>query len=144
MIRVEPFQPSHLLDIEVQAAQRGDNYRLSLFELGKVQSARGMSFTARDSDSGRILICGGMAEVHANYACLWAVLAEGKRGNMQLITRRVRSFVQGLPHARVDATIHADFGAGIRWARLIGLRHETTLAEAMPDGGNALIFRRMN
>lgn len=142
MIRVEPFYPGHLIDLEVQTAQRGDNWRASLYELGKIQSANGMAFTARDAETKRILICGGASEVHAGYASLWAVLADGKRGNMQTITRRVRAFVRGLPHLRVDAMIHGDFAAGIRWARLIGLAHETTLAEAMPDGGNAMIFRR--
>lgn len=142
MIRVEPFQPSHMLDIEVQAVQRADEYRRSLFELGASQSALGMAFTAREAVSGRILICGGMAEVHADYASLWAVLADGKRNDMQIITRRVREFVRGLPHRRVDATISSSFAAAIRWARLVGLVHETTLAEAMPDGANAMIFRR--
>lgn len=142
MIRVAPFSPNDLLEIDVQPAQRGENYRVSLYEMGKAQSASGMAFTARDAETGRILICGGASEWHKEHASLWAVFADAKGGNMQLITRRVRSFINQLPHRRVDAMIHSDFGAAARWAKIIGLSHEATLAEAMPDGGNAMIFRR--
>lgn len=142
MIRVAPFAPNDLLEIDVQPAQRGENYRISLYEMGKLQSASGMAFTARDAETGRILICGGASEWHQEHASLWAVFAGAKGGNMQLITRRVRSFVDQLPHVRVDAMIHSEFAAAQRWAKIIGLSHETTLAEAMPDGGDAMIFRR--
>ncbi len=142
MIRVAPFAPNDLLEIDVQPAQRGENYRISLYEMGKVQAASGMSFTARDAETNRILICGGASEWHSEHASLWCVFAIAKGGNMQLITRRVRTFIDCLPHLRVDAMVHAEFSAAVRWAKIIGLSHETTLAEAMPGGGNAMIFRR--
>lgn len=142
MIRVAPFSPNDLLEIDVQPAQRSEDYRVSLYEMGKAQSASGMAFTARDAETGRILICGGASEWHKQHASLWAVLATSKSGNMQLITRRVRAFIDQLPHRRVDAMIHSDFAAAKRWAHIIGLFHEATLADAMPDGGDALIFRR--
>lgn len=142
MIRVEPFQPEHLLEIEAQPAQSDKLDAYQLMELGRAQSARGLTFTARDAATDRILICGGAAFVNDNYASLWAVLSLGKGTNMQLVTRRVRAFIRDLPHRRVDTTIHSDFAAAIRWAGMIGLAYETKLSQAMPDGGDALIFRR--
>jgi hypothetical protein len=140
MIRITPFAPADMRAIVAQPSQA--QLGVDIDELAASYVRAGNAFTARDADSGRILLVAGARQLWPTYASLWCVLAEGKGAAMVALTRKVSSFIAGLPHARVDATIHADDRRAARWAEMVGLFCETQLAGAMPDGGDAMIFVR--
>jgi hypothetical protein len=140
MIRITPFAAADMHSIVAQPSQA--QLGVDVVELAQSYQRAGNAFTARDADSGRILLVAGARQLWPTYASLWCVLTADKRSAMVPLTRKVAAFIAGLPHARVDASIHAADAAALRWARIVGLIHETSLAGAMPDGGDAMIFVR--
>lgn len=142
MIHVERFRPEHA---EAMAISQIGARDLEWHDRRKILQAYAdglEGFTVRDGD-GRVLFCGGHVERHPQYATLWAVYAEGiGPRSWGWLLERTRRYILELPHRRVDAMVAPGTAAG-RWAKRCGLRPETTLMAAAPDGGDMLIYRRM-
>lgn len=138
MIRVDPFDPADVAAMTVQPAQAAAG--VDWAALARANHAAGPAFTARAAD-GRVLLCGGAVEVHAGYATLWSVLAADAGPYLLALTRRVRWFVEKLPHARIDAHVRGGHREGRRWMRSLGFAREARLHQAFPDGADAIIFR---
>lgn len=139
MIRVDPFHPFDLIDLPLQASQA--DLPADRVAFGEQRAACGRSFTIRDAPGGRALFCGGTIVTHANLATLWSVVAADAGPRMMAITRRVRWFVDALPHARVDAMIRGGFAPAARWVEMLGFEKEALLADYYENGDDAMIYR---
>lgn len=140
--RLEPFKPAHALEIMLQPAQISEFSWHDKRAVAEQFFNAGNAFTFRSGD-GRVLFCGGAVERHPGYANLWGMFALHKGSAMVKLQRMTCRFIRSLPHKRVDAFV-ADMPAARRWAELVGLTHETVLAGAAPDGGNLLVYRRID
>lgn len=138
MIHVEPFEPSHLSELELQPMQAGDAVS---YDPGVAErcAAGGPTFTAR-SDAGRVLLCAGMIENHAHYASAWAMLATGKGADMLALTRATRRVLEASRYRRIDITVRAGFKAGEIWARMLGFTREGTFGAWAPDGEDVDVY----
>lgn len=135
---IVPFQPAHGAEIVLQDSQAGEWHDRAA--AAARFAGAGNAFTLLGAD-GAVLFCGGACEVNDRWAQLWGVFALGKRQAMHKLLRATRAFIAALPYARVDAHV-LDRPEARRWAELIGLTFETALADAAPDGGDYLIYRR--
>lgn len=144
MIRIDPFKADDAMEIVLNA--RGAalltwHDRRALGEM-YARSARGL--TARDADSGQVLACCGNIERHVERTVLWALYAEGiTLRQWGWILNRTRHYVDGLPHRRVEAEVRADDMGARRWIERCGMTREAVLAQAAPDGGDMLLYRRV-
>lgn len=139
-MQISPFRKGDLLAMTVQPSQRMSADML--LRLGTQFEAAGRAFTARD-DEGRVLFCGGAVELHEGHAQLWAIFAEAKGHAMFRILTATRTFIESLPHRRVDTPVIDDRCAR-QWALLLGLRADVVLRDAAPGGGDLILYRRGN
>jgi hypothetical protein len=133
MIHVEPFAPDHIAAMDVQPSQRdhllaGDSY-----------ADAGPAWTARD-DSGRIIFCGGFAQLGASYVHAWCVMATGKGADLVAVTRAARRVIAGANWRRVEMFSDARNEAASRWAEKLGFGLEGVRREALDDGGDMLVW----
>ncbi|WP_225205089.1 hypothetical protein [Novosphingobium huizhouense] len=141
MIRIDPFMAEHALELVLQPAQLAELDWHGRQAAAASFAQAGNAFTVRDAD-GRIIFCGGAVERHARYASLWGLFALDKGAAVHRLLTASRRFIAALPHARVDALVDAGNAGARKWARHIGLELETRLADAAPDGGDMLVYRR--
>lgn len=139
--RLEPFRPAHAMELMLQPSQVKEFDWHDKRRVAEQFFNAGNAFTFRDAD-GRVLFCGGAVERHPGYANLWGMFALGKGAKALKLRRMTRQFIAKLPHGRVDAFV-PDEPRARRWAELVGLTEETRLAGAAPDGGDLLVYRRM-
>lgn len=147
MLRVLPFaaadfamlarRPTTELELSSQgmdAAQAGRMYE---------QSGPCFTFWLEDEKGKRPMLVGGAIVSHPGHATVWAALARDAQPHAIWITKRVRQFVAGLDHARVDAFVAADNPAAIGWAKLCGFAEEARLRRFYPDGGDCAVMTCM-
>lgn len=121
MIEIIPFQPAHVLSIDVQSAQEHERAQFKADNLQLL--AERMSFTVLVD--GQIKACFGWVELFPTRALLWAVLAKDSGRWMVPFTRIAKRLVDTLPHRRIEAEVEAGFEEGGRWMEIIGLQRET-------------------
>lgn len=140
MIRVDRFRPEDLAAIVVQPGQP-ELLNADRLALGRAYAAQGRCMTGRALD-GRILLCGGAIETHANYATIWSALAIDAGPSMLALTRATMRFLAMLDHRRIDTIVAADFIAGRRWVWRLGFEPEGSFGDYFPDGRDAVIYRK--
>jgi hypothetical protein len=85
-----------------------------------------VGYTLRDE--GRVLGCIGIMPIWPGRGTVWAVLDYDriKPAHMLALTRIGRKYLTELsPFRRIEATVVADFAAGIKWLELLGFKKET-------------------
>lgn len=147
MIAITPFAVSDLLEMVLSPTAAREVSWHERRALAAVYAEAGNCFTARAEDAEgamRVIFCGGYVERHTQHASLWAFYAGdiGLHG-WAFLLRRARQLIDAMPHRRVDAAVRDGEAAAARWAERCGLRLETTLGEAAPDGCDLLIYRRI-
>lgn len=138
---VVAFQPTHLLNMDVQDAQQSSR---AFFDPGHLAVLeQGQAFTVM-ADS-QPLACFGWVEMYPTRALLWSVLARQAGSHMVALTRIGKRMVDSLPHRRIEAEVDAQFSAGQRWMELMGLSRETTkpLRAYTAAGGDAHIYAKV-
>lgn len=140
MIRIDPFCATDIALLRVQPAQAEEVART--LHAAAIYARAGNGFSVRDG-SGRVVMCAGALEHHAEHASLWCAMAADIGGAMMLaLTRRVRHFIDRQPHRRLDCHVRLRHREGHRWAELLGLSPETHLTDFYPEGDSVVIYRR--
>lgn len=136
-----PFKAEDALELALQPSQLAEFTWHDRRKAAQAFADAGQAFTLRD-DAGAAVFCGGAVERHPGYVNLWGMFALGKRMGALKLRTMSRRFIARLPHARVDAFV-PDSPKARRWAELIGLTYETRLQGAAADGGDLLVYRRI-
>jgi len=120
VIDVRPFEPDDIAGIVLQPMQTLEGIGPGV--------ARGLvgplSFTARDDD-GEVLVCAGILELWHGRGFAWSIVSAHAGRRMLAITGAVRRMLDVAPFRRVECYVDAEFGPGMRWARVLGFRLET-------------------
>ena len=92
------------------------------------------------------IACAGVVEVWAGRAYAWALLADRAGPHLLWLTREIRFRLDSLALRRVEMAVDAGFGAGARWARMLGFVCETPEPARcyLPNGRDAWLFARVN
>lgn len=136
---VEPFQPSHLAEIDLQPEQRSrvdfvtPEYAAML--------AEGYALTLRHE--GRILACAGVAEAGYGRGLMWSFLSTDSREHAVLMHRAALRFLSTVRLRRIEATVVSGFDRGCRWLTRLGFQHEGTMRAFGPDGADHELYARV-
>lgn len=136
MITIEPFEPEHAAQVEVQPMQAGESAPAAHY------ADKGPAWTVRDR-AGRIIGCLGFVMADPGYALSWALLATGKRNALVALTRVARRVMDGAGWRRIELHTRADFEAAMTWAEMLGFSVESVKRRAAPDGSDVLVWVRM-
>jgi hypothetical protein len=134
-MRIMPFQPSDLDEIDLQPAQAG--LRPHLSELVQVYE-QGVAVTVR-SVAGHVLACAGLIWTTRG-AHIWALLSR----NPPLVTLHrmaLRAF-SVYPDVRMTATVETDFAPGQRWLEMLGFRRDILVEGLGLDGRDHYVYVR--
>jgi len=136
MFEIIPFAPEHILQLDVQDAQR-----LTDEEQAQALAAPfGWAWTGLVN--GVPVACAGLVEVWQGRAYAWALLARTAGPWMAAITRAVRRALRATPFDRIEMAVEAGFAAGQRWAVMLGFELETPqpLRRYLPGGRDAYLY----
>jgi|JI9StandDraft_2_1071091.scaffolds.fasta_scaffold04911_5 hypothetical protein len=134
--QVVPFEPEHILQLDVQEAQR----------LTDDEQARALAAPFGWAWTGMVdgvpVACAGLVEVWQGRAYAWALLARTAGPWMAAITRAVRRALKASTFDRIEMAVDAGFVAGQRWALLLGFELETPrpLRRYLPGGRDAYLY----
>lgn len=143
-MRIEPFKPEHLWQIDLQPAQ------CSWYEYGTdayaAELALGLGYTLRIA--GRIVLCGGIIEVDARTGHLWCFLSVDARHYLVRLHRAARRFLEVTGKRHLIATTESDFADGCRWLEMLGFTRragaEGLLPKAGPDGRDHILYEKVH
>jgi len=136
-----PFQARHILDLDLQPAQKGITSYLNLDNLKTLENEWAVTVMER----GVPALCAGTIVYWDNRAYLWSfVSSRVTRYNFIEVHRIARRYLLGLPFRRVEATVDVDFPAGHRWLRLLGFTLEAERMQAFQvDGRDCALYARV-
>lgn len=138
--------PSHLMELELQAAQRREagRERIMTREDARAVVDSGEGWAVLD-DSDRVLCCAGFSETFRGVqGVAWALIAEGVtlRQHLEILAFGARMVAES-PLRRIEAIVDAARPEAARWATRMGL----TLAHRLECWGAAstphLLFERI-
>lgn len=132
---VVPYTPDLARSMDVQRAQLGEAAAESLDAAGPAWAAIA---------DGEVIACAGLVPVWEGRAYAWALLARGAGRHMLRLTRQIRSRLDAAGYRRVEMAVDSGFGAGCRWATLLGFRLETPfpMQGYLPNGKAAYLYAR--
>lgn len=93
---------------------------------------------------GEVLALAGVAEQWEGRGLAWCLLAEGAGRHMVGLTRLVGRYLGALDYRRLEMYVDAQFGAGCRWAEILGFKNETPegMVGFLPNGNRAFMYGR--
>ena len=140
MTTIVPYEPEHLLAIDLQEAQ--GYARQNLNRQVAEQLAGPYSYTVlRD---GRPVAVLGVLKLWDNRALAWTFIGRDAGPSMVIIHRFVKEALDLLPFRRVEADTPCDFEAGHRWLKMLGFNLEAEHMEAyLPEGGDSSLYARV-
>lgn len=137
--QVIPYQPQHLHAIDLQGPQKllGD----------WVTPAQADSLVGRYSftgvHDGQPIVCAGVVELWHNRFLTWAYLDSRAGRCFMQIHMAVRSFLNTLQGARVEAAVDCDFENGHRWVKTLDFRLEAPrMVKFLPNGKDCSLYSR--
>lgn len=139
MITVIPFQPAHVLAMQVQPAQMA--VIPTLAEYADTAGIGGPAWTVLYD--GVILCCGGMIEIWQGRWQGWTLLSADCGRHMLALTRTVRRLFSGVDPRRLEAYVYTDFEPGHRWMRALGFKPEGIMYGFGEDGGDMVMYARL-
>jgi hypothetical protein len=148
-IRRVEFQPEHLISIKVDPIalklrrgvdllQTGINWK----KAGKTASMQAV----RCDGSVKIVASGGCISMWPGAAELWMAMdLEGTKmpGLPIAVREQVNEWIESLKLDRVQATVSADWGAGIRFLEWLGMKREAIMRKFGPDGIDQMLYARV-
>jgi hypothetical protein len=140
------FLPSHLLEIDLQPAQK--YLEPSLFELGQNYHAMGPARTIVDGEN--ILCCCGLLAypspvgVKPWKAVVWTMLSNIEQKQFLKIHRGVQRLLNefGREFKRVEATVDIDFEQGHRWMKALGFVVEANRMKYSGLAGDQTLYAK--
>lgn len=137
-MKIEPMAPDHVTMIDVQDMQpemdgiASREYASYLIKLGPALVG---------VDNGRIIMCGGCAELWPGRYLLWALLSRKSGPHMFSIVKATKRFLD-LQTGRVEAVVRTDFTEAHRLAIMCGLRWHHHEEKFLPGGVDADVYVR--
>lgn len=141
-MKLERFKAEHLQGLELQEAQAYFSDQLRSAEYAKSLELSG-GFTGLVD--GKVIACGGCAEVWQGRAVVWALISKDAGRYMVQIHRAVRGFLMASQYRRIEAWVDVGFAPGERWLEMLGFTKETPepMQGFRPDGGACFLFSRV-
>jgi RimJ/RimL family protein N-acetyltransferase len=136
--RVIPFEPEHLLALDLQDAQRGA-VSPDLMGQAELCKASGPCWTVVDGE--RVTACAGFLIWWPGRATGWALIGKDVAGRGLLaLTRVVRLALEESGLNRVDSHVEDGFEQGHRWAAILGATYEGRMRKYCPNGKDAHLY----
>lgn len=131
---VRAVEPWDAAAIVVQRGQDAEGL------LDRAMMQDGPTFTI-EADSGRILLIGGLTEVHRGHAIAWSVLAAGQHGDtLAAVTDATRAVIHTSGYRRVSTLVRCAFRPAHRWALRLGFEREGIMRAYGPDGSDYAVY----
>jgi hypothetical protein len=93
---------------------------------------------------GEILVCAGTIPFWPGRCHAWAYMTPKTGPHMRWITNEVKKNLAQIK-GRIEMSVHCEFPAGHRWARLLGFKIEAERMEGYgPDGAAHALYARVN
>lgn len=141
-VRIVPFEPWHLLTIEVQPEQRINDQTLKDEANARELCAAGPAFSVLANDGSPIAILGIVGRGPGR-AVGWAVMAPAAFARFRLIHRGVKRFLELHDLRRLEIVVDKRHAASVRWALRLGFVHEGTMRSYAPDGSDMELYARV-
>lgn len=139
-MHIIPFQSDHIFQLRLQNAQELFYAKFSPHYARALEDS-GNGWTAmRD---GRPIACAGFVEQWEGRALAWALMAEDSGPHFVAITRAVKRAIAMARWHRIEAQVDAEFGAGLRWAEMLGFEIESKMRKFTPEGRDAFMYVRI-
>lgn len=142
-MKVVEFETEHLRELFLQEGNQALAMHVTEAHLAdlKKKSPYAKSII---SDTGRVLLCGGVVMYWENRGEAWAVIDQFSRRDFVGVFNRARKFLDECPVRRIEANIDVDFEAGHRWIKLLGFKLEASRLEKYRiDGGDSSLYVRI-
>ena len=141
MIHIDRFRAADLLAIDVQDAQADSLALFSDPAYGAAIERGPYAFTAR---AGNVLLgCGGLVVEWPGRGVCWAIVSRHAGPYFREIHRAVSGFLTQAPVRRIEIAVKAEFAAGHRWARMLGMQHEGRMRAYSPSGDDYDLYARI-
>lgn len=137
-MRITPFEPRHAaqldlrpMDVRVLTGMGLAASPEDMEALGRTLSRRGPAFTAwaHCGPAPTPIACAGLAELWPGTAEAWALTSHQVARHGLAFHRAARRMLPAMARrlglTRIQATVLADFGPGIRWLEGLGFTRET-------------------
>jgi len=139
-MKIIPFKPEHVFQFDLDESQV-ECFGALTAEHANALASVGYCYSAEED--GKIIGCGGVADIHAGRSVAWAIMSEATGKHMLAITRAAKRVIS-LKGGRVEAVVRYGFVAGVRWATLLGLEWHHHEEQYLPGGYDADIFVRLD
>lgn len=138
---IVPFEPWHLLQIDVQPAQRINDETLRDENNAKELAAAGPCFTALLA--GAPVAIGGIVGRGPGRAVGWAVISPRALTQFRSIHRAVKAFIDLHNFRRLEIMVDPRHAGAVRWAQHLGFEREGTCRSYAPDGRDLDMYARI-
>lgn len=113
-------------------------------ETAKNLESQNYAFTCISKESGRILMCGGIAEYWENRGEAWALLSTDCRAEFIGLHNATKRLFEVCPIRRIEAAVDVDFHPGHRWIMSLGFKLEAPrLKSYTVDGRDVSLYARV-
>lgn len=141
-MRIERFRAAHLALLDVQQAQRDLRAQLGDPAYGDALAATQWAFTALEGE--KVLGCGGVHRVWEGRGVAWALVSTHAGPHFRAIHRAVAGFFEQCDLRRIEMVVDANFPAGHRWAKMLGMTAEGVMRGYSPAGDDYVLYARVN
>lgn len=139
-MEIVSFEADHIFQLRLQRAQEMFNSKFSP-QYGRALEDAGNGWTA--IVDGKLIACAGLVEQWEGRALAWALISGEAGPYFTRITRAVRRALDVAHFRRIEAQVDAEFGAGIRWAEMLGFTIESKMRKFTPEGRDAFMYVRI-
>lgn len=143
MMHLVPYEPQHLLGLDLQPAQAHLSARIDAANARDLAGPHAVTLV----EDGVPLACGGVAPYWAGRAYAWVFIGSGVTGGKFVAASRLaRRWLDNLPFVRVEAAADCRYPRHAEWLRLLGFRQETapnTPMQEFLDGVAHHLFARV-
>jgi len=143
MLEIAPYQPDHLARLRIQHNQAVMHELLAQPDYAQAIAAADLTFTGlRD---GVVVGCAGVFPQWPGRGLAWALVGSLNPRDWVQVTRAALHLFE-TAHARgywrIETTVDVSFGAGIRWALMLGFKTEGLMRRYTPQGRDHLMMAR--
>lgn len=143
-MKILPMTEAHVLSLRPQQAQSeaacdaGERLRTA-----RMLQQQGQAWAVVSGD-GEVLALAGVAQQWEGRGLAWCLLSESAGRHMIGLTRIVGRYLGALDYRRLEMYVDAQFGAGCRWAEMLGFKNETPegMVGFLPNGNRAFMYGR--
>lgn len=134
-----PFEPDHLAQLTLQAAQAKIQTYLTP-EYGRM--LQGDNAWTLIVPPSTIIACIGLVPEDTDRAFAWALLSPGAGAHLSSIHKKIQRFLKLCPYTRMETVVESDFKPGHRWMELLGFEREGTLKHFYRAGEHVDLYAR--